>query len=516
MNDDAGTSTARGDEPRKELGRRIRRGTIAVGAAQIASQVVSIATLAFLFRRLGPEPFGLIGMATPALLLARMLAGFGLQESVVQAEGMDDEARDRVFRMNQLAGLAGMVLMLAAAPVLAWLFQSPSLLNVTAALAPTLPLMTLSSVHQGWWQRHLALAALMKVRLTAQTCAAVAACFLAWRGAGVWSLVGQQWLELALLAALIWWASDWRPRWRGSWWDASQFRFGGWYTGAAFCFYWAQNIDKWLLAGLLGGTPAGRAALGMYHQAFNLTLKPVHLVVSPASSVVLPALARLKRDRAALASLGRQVWWLLAAILAPAAVGLALVAEDVFWVLGGARWASAATLLVALSPLVLAQGLINISGSFFAAVGKTRSLFRGALAQAIALSAAAGAAVVWAQKNDPTPVESAQWMARAIGVTASAGVALPYLFYCARVASIDFRAFLVGLRPIVLSVLLMGLAVHAARSLTRPTLAPSLRLVVMVVLGATVYGWLLRGWWADVRSWWREWESCGSASRAEI
>ena len=512
MNDDATRSTSR----EEELGQRIRRGTLAVGAAQVASQIISFAALAFLFRRLGPQPFGLIGMATPALLLARMLAGFGLQESVVQADGLDDEARDRVFRMNQLAGMAGMALMLAAAPLLAWLFQSPSLLGVTAALAPTLPLMTLSSVHQGWWQRHLALAALMKVRLAAQTAAAAGACLLAWQGAGVWALVGQQWLELALLAVLVWWASDWRPRWRGSWWDARQFRFGGWYTGAAFCFYWAQNVDKWLLAGLLGGTPAGRAALGMYHQAFNLTLKPVHLVVSPASSVVLPALARLKQDPERLASLGRQVWWLLAAILAPAAVGLALVAEDAFWVLGGARWASAATLLVALSPLVLAQGLINICGSFFAAVGKTRPLFCGALVQAIALSGAAVTSLTWTLKHELTPVESVQWMAQAIALTGAVGVTLPYLYYCARVAAIDFHRFLIGLHRIALSVLLMGVAVYAARTLTRPALTPPVHLVAMVLLGALVYGWLLRHWWADVRRWWREWESSESAGRGGI
>ena len=87
----------RSDKSDSTVEHAVRRGTRAVVVAQVCSQFISIAVLALLFRWLGPEPFGLWGMAFPALLLARMLAGFGLQVSVVQAKSLDSESRDRVF-----------------------------------------------------------------------------------------------------------------------------------------------------------------------------------------------------------------------------------------------------------------------------------------------------------------------------------------------------------------------------------------------------------------------------------
>ncbi len=484
----------------------IKRGTTAVVAAQIASQIVSFAALAYLYRRLGPEPFGLIGMAMPALLLTRMLAGFGWQESVIQATTLEAETRDRVFWMSQLSGLVAGALMVGCGPLLAWLFQSPRLIAVCAGLAVTLPLTTLAAVHQGWWQRQLAIAALMKVRLLAQAVAAVVACVLAWRGVGVWALVGQQIAELGLLAAIIWWASDWRPRWRGRLWDSESFRFGGWYTGASFGFYWTQNVDKLVLAWLMGSSPIGRAAIGMYHQAYNLALKPVSLVTSPASGIVLPALARLQDQPVRFARLVRTVWWLLAALLVPAAAGIALVAPDVIRLLGGTRWFSAGALLVALSPLVFAQGLINICGSVFASRGEARALCWGAVAQAVVLSLTGAMVAAVAMNNQWTPHQSIRAMALAVGATTALLVLSPYLIYCARVTHVALKPLAAPLLHIAAATVLMGIMVRAARGLLTPEVDSFQRLVWSVAVGGGTYVFAMRH--ALVRAW-NAWRSDG-------
>ncbi len=493
------------DHQGRSLGDAVRQGTRAVVLAQVAAQFVSFAALAFLYRRLGPEPFGLMGMVLPALLLAKMFAGFGLQEAVVQSATFSDEDRDRVFWMNQVTGLAAALTLALCGPLLAWLFGSRELIPLCLGLALTLPLTALSAVHQGWWQRKLAIASLMKVRIAAQLAGAAAACAAAWQGAGVWSLVIQQWVELAVLAGLLWQAGDWRPSWRGAVWHAALFRFGGWYTAASFCFYWAQNVDKLLLAWLVGATPAGRVAVGMYSQAYNLALKPVSLITSPASSIVLPTLARLRDDDRRFSDFTTTVWWVLAAILAPATIGIALVAPDVMALLGGGVWFSAAPMLTALSLLVIAQGLINICGSVLAAKGKARQLWQAALAQAVILSVAAGGVAWRAAKDQWTPQQSALSLAIAVAVATAGLILVPYLLYCAKVTHVVLSDFSWALLQIVGASLVMGGCVWALLGLWQYRIPPLWSLCGAASAGVLCYGLLIRDALVERWStWWRE------------
>lgn len=465
----------------------LRRGTRAVVLAQIAAQFISLATLAYLFRRLGPEPFGLIGMVMPALILARMIASFGLQESVVQAKTLDGESRNQAFWMAQWLGAAAMLGMLAASPLLTVLFGSKQLMVIGPALAVTLPLTSLGTVHQGVWQRQMAIDSLAKVRVVSQLIGASAACALAWAKFGVWALIAQQWLELSLLSGLLWLGSDWRPKWRGFSIHREFFRFGGWYTSASFWFYWAQNIDKYLLASLLGSTAAGRVAIGMYYQAYNLALKPVHVVTTPATSIALPALSRLSSRPERFELLVRDLLFVLFAILAPAATGMALVAPDAMWVLGGGRWLSAAPILLAFTPLVATQGVINVCGSIFAARGNARQLCWGALAQAVVLSGTCAAAYRFADKSQWTPQVCVIFMATAVGLATSFAIAAPYLLYCTRLHGLRlgfvFRPWL----RVVWSCVVMAVVVNALRTLMIETSSPMLTLCASVAVGAGIY-----------------------------
>ena len=472
--------------------RNVRRGTRAVIGAQVMSQLLSLLVLGVLYRKLGPEPFGLLGMVMPALLLARMAAAFGLQVSIVQTPALDASTRNQVFWMNQCLGLGAALAMLATGPLLAWLFEVESLTGLCGALALTLPLYTLGNVHQGWWERKLAIGPLAAVRVGAQAAGGAAALGLAWSGVGVWALVGQQACELAALALMLWVFSDWRPSWQGIAWDRKLFRFGGWYTAGSFFFYLGQNVDKYILAWLLGATPAGRAAIGMYSQAFNLAMKPVFLVTSPLSSILLPGLARLRNDSQRYGRLVARVFSLVSLALLPAAVGVGLVASDVMSILGGGRWSSAAPILAALTPLIATQGLINLCGSVLAARGHARQLCFGALIQACVLSGAALTILVTARQHGWTPQQVVPAMAWAISVTTAVVILIPYLAYCFYISQVALRHVLQPLLPLAFASIVMGVVVFALRAAIGPTTAAPLRLMLSAAVGGGVYGILVR------------------------
>ena len=97
-----------------------------VVAAQLASQLVSFVVLAVLFRQLGPDPFGLLGMVMPLLLLARMLGGLSLQVASVQRPDLSAAESSWLFWTQiALGGLVAVGFALSG-HLLAWAFSSPN------------------------------------------------------------------------------------------------------------------------------------------------------------------------------------------------------------------------------------------------------------------------------------------------------------------------------------------------------------------------------------------------------
>ena len=359
-------------------------------------------------------------------------------------------------------------------------------------MAGTLVVAAAGAQHQALLERKLLIRRLVTARVIAQTAgglAAVAAALAHW---GVWALVVQQYVELATLDILVWWLESWRPgRWKKDSAAGDLLRFGGYYSLSSLMFYVAQNADKILIAWLLGGSRDGQAALGFYSQAFNLMMKPVYLVTSPMAGVMLSALSRVAQQRSELELLVARFYRMVAILLFPCGVGLTVVAIDVMLVLGDARWQPAGYLLMALAPTVLVQGLLNISGSVFAATGHARSLFFGALATAAVMIGAVMTGL-WA---------GGHWMEAPQGPTLGVAccyslatvviLVLPYLTFCFRTAGISLRRVLVPLaRPAVYAALMGMIAWAVYQWATWLGLSSLPRLLLVVTVGVVSYGLL--------------------------
>ncbi len=462
--------------------------------AQIASQLISFIVLAVLYRLIAPDQFGLLGMVVPLLLLAKIFASFGLNVATVQKKELTDGQLSTLFWASLLVSLVVAGAVSACGPLAAKVYQTSQLTPLVMALAGTLVLAAVGAQHQALLERNLQIGRLATARVIAQAVGGVAAVVAAVAHWGVWALVVQQYVELAVLGALVWWLEPWRPRrWRHGHSAGDLLRFGGYYSLSSLMFYVAQNVDKILIAWLLAGSREGRAALGLYSQAFNLMMKPVYLVTSPMTGVMLPALSRLAHQRRELEQLVARFYRMVAVVLFPCGVGLTVVAVDAMLVLGGSTWRPAGYLLMALAPTVLTQGLLNISGSLFAATGHARALFLGALATALVMVGAVLVGFflggVWA----PGPEGATLAVACCYTVATVVVLPLPYLAFCFRVAEVSPYTVL---RPLVrpaLCAALMGAVVWTVRYFTAWLGMVGLpQLLLVVGSGVAAYGGLAR------------------------
>jgi O-antigen/teichoic acid export membrane protein len=491
---------------RADLGRsednllpKIRRSSRALLVAQLVSQAISILTVMMCYRLLDQQHYGLLGMALPAILLGRTLATHGLNVASIQEQSITDSQHSQLFWIGLRWAAVSTAVCCCVIPLLALLFGAPEMLAVGLALTGTIVIAAVGNQHQSRLERNFDFRRLATIRIAAQIVGAISAISAALLGAGVWSLVLQQYSELLVLSLLLWISDNWRPRWTGS--EISDLsasnsthlvRFSSYYSLSSLAFFIGQNIDKLFLAWLLGSTPRGLALLGMYSQAFQWMQKPVLLTTSLISGVMVPALSRTRQVPKQYAALAIDFYRLTATLLFPSAIGLFVIADDVMLVLGGPKWAAAGYVLQALAIAIIGQGLINITGSVFASTGRADRLFFASLVINLALIQGYFCGYWLATRHGFTQMNAVLGVAWGYSLTTVFAILGPYLAFSFMVARLPFTQLIFQLLKVLLHSAIMGVAVFALkRSLDSVTII-SARLIVLIGAGAVIYLLLAR------------------------
>lgn len=380
MNDPVSAITSPGS-----LRRTVRRGAGALARAQVASQIVSIASLAILLRLLSPQDYGLVAMVVPWLLFLRIFTTLGLQFTTVQRSELTDADVSAAFWIQLGAGIAVALATTALAPLMASFYAqaeaAETLRRLTLALAGTSIVAAIGAQPQALLERRLQMQTLGRIRVMAQLAAAVAAILAAWRGAGMGALVLQQYVELALLAGLCFASSRWRPTWPPAWTGVvSHIQLGGWFAAITVVLFIADNLDRVLVGRLVSA-----ADVGLYSQAYNLMIKPVYLVTTPLTALAVATLSRTGRHPATALQFVEAFHRILAIALLPVSLGLVLVGSDVMLTLGGETWRDAGPLLSVLSLGIFAQAVVILNGYVLMASGRAQACFLAAVFLALAL-----------------------------------------------------------------------------------------------------------------------------------
>lgn len=468
------------------LEQSLRQGSRAVIICQIASQAVALGVLAVLYRELGLEPYGLLGMVMPVLLLVRILVASGLDVATIQQSELNGPQVSSLFWINQTLGVVMALITAACAPLLVWFYGVREVGPLTVALAGTSIAAALGTQHQALLQRHMRLGTLAVVQLVSLALGGVTGIAAALAGWGVWALVVQRYVELLVLALLSWSLEPWKPgfqlRGTGS---RELVRFGGHYTVSSLMFYLIANADKVMVGFFLG-----EAALALYGQAFNLMMRPVHVVMTPLTGIMLPTLSRAAVDRHKYIPLTLGFFRFIALVMLPAGVGLAIVAPEAMRTLGGPRWAEAGPILRMLALALLAQGFFNALGSVFTSAGRTDRLSKASVVIAVLLVTAFCLGLyLGGMAGRPL-----MGMAASYALTLLLVIFPPYLLIALRTIGVRPKDWLGQVLPAAHATLGMGLLVAGCHWLFgRIVPIPDLALLALEILaGVASYAFLVR------------------------
>ena len=370
------------------------------GAGNIIKALLTFGLSVLLARLLDPSHYGLIGvvLAFVSILMVIQDAGFG------QAVVYFDESEENLptyYTVTALGGVAMALLTWAAAPALAWFYGMPELRKVAPVLGLCLVFASLTSIPQGLLMKELRFKVLSVVETTAGVTAGVIAVALAFRGAGVWSLVLNLVLSAAIHAAAVRRLKPGRFAWRLRPEVIRRVvRYGLPLTGSRLLWQIYLNSDALIIGKMLGSAP-----LGFYSYALRMARFLSERVFGIVSRVSFPSFASMKEDRERLV----RHWFLLTELLGlihfPAMLALAMNAEDFVLVLLGEKWLPAVLPLRLLCVAEAVRSVQVVIPQLVAAVGQTRTALHYNVLNAVVLPAAfaagchlgglAGVGLVW-------------------------------------------------------------------------------------------------------------------------
>lgn len=317
---------------------KVTRGVAWNLAEKIGTALMQMAVSLIILRLLTREDLGLMAILTAVSAVMLVIVDSGFSQALICRREPSQSDFKSVFLFNVGISAALYVLCVAAAPAAARFYDMPELVSLAPVFFLLLPVNALCAVQNAILTRQFRFALLSKVTFVSWLLSGLAAIGLALAGCGVWSLVAQRVLQMAVRAGLLWGFSDWRPS--GSAYGLNPLRQMARYSFSLMSTELITTIYNKIPQFVIGRLyPTGE--LGAFDQAVKLKDQPVSSTMLSVQNVIFPALTKVGNDACRFAESYRQIVMLVAYLLFPMMMGLSAIAHDLFATLLGEKWMSA-------------------------------------------------------------------------------------------------------------------------------------------------------------------------------
>jgi O-antigen/teichoic acid export membrane protein len=329
----------------------------------VAASMLSFLVLAWI---LGPEAWGLFGMALVVTVLPETILGGALSDSLIQRSELRS-GHVGAARTLQL-GLASIFFAgcLLLSPVFAQWFGRSEVALLVPALALTFIPLGFAAPSIALLQRHLRFREIALVDAAGAAAAAAVGISSALAGGGVWSLVAMEAARRSTRAVMFLVVEGSAPSLRFDWVDMrdlTHFNLMTLYTQLL------MQIDL-AVPRLVVGATMGPHSLGYFNFAWRLYQQGSSLVIAPFNAVVLPTIARLRDDRQHLHEAIRRIMRASTIAAYPVFLGGAAIAPVAVPVALGEHWRPAVTVIQLILLLGLRSATNAFSGSILRGCGK--------------------------------------------------------------------------------------------------------------------------------------------------
>ncbi|MGW6783310.1 MULTISPECIES: oligosaccharide flippase family protein [unclassified Streptomyces] len=319
---------------------------------------------------LGPEAWGVYGIAQTVLLVLLSANELGVSLAIVRWEGDPRRFAPTVLTLSAASSFLLYALLFATAPAVADVLGSPEASGVLRVMCLCVVLDGLSQVPAGFLTREFAQGRRMAVDALNFVLSTAVTLLLAVQG---WGAMSFAWGSVVGNVAALIGCCLAAPGTLKFGWDPRQARallkFGLPLAGASMLALGVVNVDTMVV-----GSTLDPLALGFYVLAFNISGWPVRIISEAARRVSFAGFSRLADSPQALATGFARALGVVTAATVPLCALLAALAAPVIQLVYGERWLPAAGAL----PWLMALGLVRIGCELaydcLVAIGRRSSL----------------------------------------------------------------------------------------------------------------------------------------------
>jgi PST family polysaccharide transporter len=355
----------------------------------IAQALLQLLVLAVLARLLSPQDFGVLGLAMIVVGFAALFSQLGVGPALIQRTELTSIHIRVAFSLSILLSLLFTIVMVAASPLAADLFQNDQVTDVLYVVSFNFLFAGFGVVAESLLRRSLRFKKLMWANVLSYLFGyAIVSIVLAFLGFGVWALVwatlGQSLLKSILL--LVYYPHPLLPSFAPR--EMRDLLFvGGGFTLAHFLNYSANQGDYFVVGRLMGSE-----ALGVYTRAYQLMMLPAKYFGQVLTVVLFPVMAKLQDKQQQLTKTYLAGIAMVTLISAPLGVLMVTAASEIVSVILGSKWMDTVVPFQILALGVVARGSYKIDDSLARALGKMyqRSLRDAIYAVAVVMGALVG------------------------------------------------------------------------------------------------------------------------------
>lgn len=299
--------------------------------------IANVLVIVILSRLLAPSDFGVVGTAMIVVAFCQIFSQLSIGQAIVQRQDLHNVHIQTGFTISCLSGLLlTTVIYFGAAPFATFFrMEEDGLIPVLQVISMVVLFRGMGAIAEALLQRDLNFRILTKIQIISFTVGyGMVGVVMAWRGFGVWSLVGAQ-LGQTILQTMMFLLG--RPHSKHLQINYNALRelmdFGKGMTVTRVAHYFAIQGDN-----LVVGRWLGASALGIYSRAYRLMALPANLWGDAIEIVLFSTMSKVQSESARLRIAYQRGISLIALLVMPLSAFVFVFAPELVGLVLGSQW----------------------------------------------------------------------------------------------------------------------------------------------------------------------------------
>ncbi len=325
-------------------------------AERVLVQGISFFVTIILARILTPNDYGMVAIVNIFVAFADILLQSGFIVALIQKDKISNEDYSTVFYLNLLLSIGLYVVLFFVAPLISNMYDMPGLTAIIRVIALKLPLSALYAVQSAYVSRNMQFKLFFFSTLMGTLVSAVVGVVMAKNGYGVWALVVQQLVCIAINSVVLAVTIKWRPKPVFKKTTIKEtYNFAGKVMASDLIGVTFNQLNAFII-----GLFYSAEDLAYYSKGQNLPNVVTTVTSTSFMSVLFPAMASISHDRPKIKNLLSNSTKVLSFILFPILCGMLIVSNELVEILYTNKWSGVVVFL----QIMCVSSIISIISEF--------------------------------------------------------------------------------------------------------------------------------------------------------